>query len=105
MTRSLSIRLGLLVLAAMSATGLPWPAWAANDEEKAGLVQLVHELDALEPVVAEAEGKALTDTRIRFNYDWLRNDINYIKSGIREHLVGSGTEPRKYPPLRGDYRQ
>ena len=105
MTRSLSIRFGLLVLAAMSATGLPWPAWAANDEEKAGLVQLVHELDALEPAVAEAENKSLVDTRIRFNYNWLRSDLNHVKAGIQEYLQGPGTEPRKYPPLRGDYRQ
>ena len=105
MTKSLSIRLGFLVLAALSAAGSIGLAIAANDEEKAGLVQLVHELDALEPVISEAQNKALVDTRIRFNYGWLRSDLNYVKSGIQEYLASPGNEPRKYPPLRGGYRQ
>lgn len=82
------------------------PALATNnDAEKDTLARLIHELDAVNPLIQEASGKALGDTRIRFNYTWLKQDLERIKSGIREYLETPSTEPRTFPPLQGDYRQ
>ena len=79
--------------------------YAHNDGEKASLVRLIHELDALRPLLKEAEAQALTDTRIRLNYTWLSQDLERIKTGIREYIDTPSTEPRHFPPLQGDYRQ
>lgn len=98
---------------ALFCLGTP-PAFADNnrdkspvtsqDDENATLVRLIHELDALAPLVSEAENKALTDSRVRLNYGWLRRDIELVKSGIEWHLNTPSTEPRSFEPIKGDYR-
>jgi RAQPRD family integrative conjugative element protein len=74
------------------------------DDENASLMRLLHEIDALKPLVNEAEGKALVDSRIRLNYSWLRRDLDLIKDGIEWHINTPSTEPRSFEPLKGDYR-
>jgi RAQPRD family integrative conjugative element protein len=76
----------------------------SQDDENATLVRLIHELDALSPLIQEAESKALVDKRIRLNYGWLRRDIALVKDGIEWHLNTPSTEPRNVEPLKGDYR-
>ena len=43
--------------------------------------------------------------RIRFRYDWLRQDLKQIKDGIQSHIDSPRAQPRSFPPLRGDYRR
>ena len=44
------------------------------------------------------------DARVRFRYDWLRQDPERIRTGIRDHIEASRNAPRNVAPLRGDYR-
>ena len=60
---------------------------------------------AIEPLLRAAESQADPDARIRFRYDWLRQDLERVRSGIEEHLHAPRAEPRSFPPLRGDYRR
>jgi len=78
---------------------------AFADAERESLAKIIHELHALEPLIKRAEINAEQDARIRFRYDWLRQDLNQIKSGIQLHLESPRTQPRSFPPLRGDYRR
>ena len=90
------------------ALGIPlfWGTAVADpDAEREALARLIHEIEALEPVIATAESQATPDARIRFRYDWLRQDLKRIRAGIQEHIDAPRSEPRKVPPLRGDYRQ
>ena len=80
-------------------------AHADPDAEREALARLIHEIEALEPVIATAESQATPDARIRFRYDWLRQDLERIRAGVQEHIDAPRNEPRKVPPLRGDYRQ
>ena len=73
--------------------------------ESERLARIVHELEALEPLIAEAEAAALPEARIRFRYDWLRRDLARVKGGLEAHLEAAGDEPRSFAPLRGDYRR
>ena len=57
------------------------------------------------PLIEDAESQANPDGRIRFRYDWLRQDLVRIRAGIQEHIDAPRTEPRTFPPLRGDYRR
>ncbi len=84
---------------------LSQPALADRDAERHALAQLIHELDALHPVIEHAQYNADQDARIRFHYDWLRADIEHIRSGIQNHLIQPREQPRTIPPLKGDYRQ
>ena len=77
----------------------------STTSEHAELQRLLYELHALEAIVASAERSAQPDTRIRFRYDWLRHDLNKVKRGIEDYLIGPYTEPQTFEPLRGDYRR
>lgn len=78
---------------------------ADADAERETLARLIHEVEALAPLIETAESQASPDARIRFRYDWLRRDLKRIRSGIQEHIDAPRAEPRTFPPLRGDYRQ
>ena len=80
-------------------------AFADPDAEREALARLIHEIGALAPLIETAESQASPDARIRFRYDWLRQDLERIRAGIQEHIDAPRAEPRSFPPLRGDYRQ
>jgi len=79
--------------------------FADADAEREALVKVIHELNALEPLIKRAEANAEQDSRIRFRYDWLRLDLKQIKDGIQAHIDSPRAQPRSFPPLRGDYRR
>ncbi len=80
-------------------------AFADPAAEREALARLIHEIEAFAPLIATAGSQASPDARIRFRYDWLRQDLERIRAGIQEHIDAPRTEPRTFPPLRGDYRQ
>lgn len=78
---------------------------ADRDAEREALTKLIQEIELLMPLIKRAEGEADPEARIKFQYPWLRQDLNRIKSGIEDHLRGTTYEPRTYPPIRGEYTQ
>lgn len=90
--------------AAALAASLP-AAFADTDAEREALARLAHEIETLEPLVRQAESQAEPDARVRFRYDWLRQDLARVRQGIEEHLSAPRSEPRSFRPLRGDYRR
>ena len=78
---------------------------ADADGELETLARIIHELEALDPLIGEAVSQANPDARIRFNYAWLRHDLVKIQQGLQEHIDAPRSEPRTFPPLRGDYRR
>jgi len=95
-----------IILLHILLLGLASPLVHADaDAERESLAHIVHELDALEPLLVEAEAAADPDSRIRFRYDWLREDLERIRRGIQEHIDAPRSEPRLIAPLRGDYRR
>lgn len=94
-----------VMIAALASLCSIFPAFADDDAEREALARLIHELEALAPLIETAESQANPDARIRFRYDWLRQDLERIRGGVREHIDAPRTEPRTFPPLRGDYRQ
>ena len=95
----------VLVLALLATASPVQFAVADVDGEQAALARIDHELQAIEPLITEAAMHANPDARIRFQYDWLRQDLNRIHRGIQGHIDAPRSEPRSFPPLRGDYRR
>lgn len=92
--------LGVIVI------GLQSPlAYADADAEREALARIIHELELLRPLLAEAKAAADPDARIHFRYDWLKKDLDRVRQGIREHIDAPRAEPRSVAPLRGDYRR
>ncbi len=80
-------------------------AYANADAEREALARIIHELELLQPLLAEAKAAADPDARIHFRYDWLNKDLERVRQGIREHIDAPRAEPRSVAPLRGDYRR
>jgi RAQPRD family integrative conjugative element protein len=89
---------GLLVLALYSL-----PSFASTSEAET-LAKIDHELNALDVLVQQAKAQADQTQRITFDYRALEADLDLIKQGIRRHVMSPRTQPRSYPPLKGDYR-
>ena len=101
-----TIRITQLLIPGLLGIALPVQfAVADADGERAALARVIHELKAIEPLISEAASQANPDARILFQYGWLRQDLNRIRLGIREHIDTPRVEPRTFPPLRGDYRR
>lgn len=94
-----------LVVALMLCGSVVGSAHADGDSERRELTKLVHELAVLEPLIVKAELAADPDARVRFQYDWLRQDLARVRLGIEEHINAPQAEPRRFPPLRSDYRR
>ena len=100
------MRITHLLVSGLLAVVLPVQFAAADaDGERSALARIDHELQAIEPLINEAESQANPDARIRFQYDWLRQDLDKIQQGIQAHLDAPRSELRSFPPLRGDYRR
>ena len=93
------------LLLLLLAFGLAPPSWAGAEAERAALARLANELQALEPLIQDAERQADRETHLRFQYGWLRQDLRRVRNGIEDHLRDPSAEPRQFPPLRGDYRR
>jgi RAQPRD family integrative conjugative element protein len=95
-----------LLLIGASLIGLQGAGVLAEaDAERDALARLVHKLESLEPLIVEASRAADPDARIRFQYDWLRDDLETVRRGIESHIDAAAAEPRPIAPLRGDYRR
>ena len=79
--------------------------YADADAERDALTRIIHELQAVESLITKAQSQADNDARVRFQYDWLRHDVNLMKDGIQAHIDSPRAQPRSFPPLRGDYRR
>ncbi len=100
------MRITHVLILALLATLLPVHiAFADADGERTALSRIVHELQAIEPLITEAASQANPDARIQFQYEWLRQDLSRMQQGIREHIDTPRPELRTFPPLRGDYRR
>jgi len=100
------MRMTQVLMLGLLGTALPIQfAVADADGEREALARIIHELQAIEPLITEAASQANPDARIRFQYDWLEQDFDRIRLGIQEHIDTPRSEPRTFPPLRGDYRR
>jgi len=100
------MRITQVLILGLIVTALPiYPVFADADGERETLARIIHELQAIQPLITEAASQANPDARIRLQYDWLRQDLDRIRLGIQEHIDTPRSEPRSFPSLRGDYRR
>ncbi len=95
-----------ILLAGILAAIIPLHLAGADAQgEREALAHVIHELQAIEPLLRAGQAQANPDARVRFRYDWLRQDLQRMRLGIQEHLDAPRAEPRQFPPLRGAYRR
>jgi len=107
------IIIGLLENATSSAAADD-ARFVQNELEKTYLVQIINQLDAIQPVIISAQQAQLANKRIQFHYNryqdnqgkWhegLLEDMHSIKAGVLEYLHQPTIEPRVVIPLKNDY--
>lgn len=101
----MSIKYITRIIGLMAVMMSPFQVHADVDAEKKVLASIVHELKALEPLIAKAEQQTDSKERVQFKYIWLKQDIKRIIDGIENHIDSPRYEPRKFEPLQGDYRR
>ena len=95
-----------ILLAGILAAVIPLHLARADAQgERESLARVIHELQAVEPLLRAGQAQANPDARVRFRYDWLRQDLQRMRLGIQEHINAPRAEPRSFPPLRGEYRR
>ena len=100
------MRITQVLMLGLLGTALPIQFTVADaDGEREALARIIHELQAVGPLIDQAASQANPDARIRFQYDWLKQDLDRIRLGIQTHIDVPRSEPRTFPPLRGDYRR
>jgi RAQPRD family integrative conjugative element protein len=87
-----------MLLVAASAAG------ADADSEREALARIAQELQRLQVQVSQAARTADTSARVKFRYDWLEKDLEFVLRGVTDHL-DAPRQPRPVPPLAGDYRR
>lgn len=94
----------LLFLALLLAPELSPPS--ATAAEPARLATLLRQLDLIERQ-AEASARLTRDDGSRYHFDYprLRDDVQRMRQGIRDHLSPQRAQPRDPLPLSGDYRR
>jgi RAQPRD family integrative conjugative element protein len=101
-----ALRHASILLAGILAAVVPLNLARADAQgERESLARAIHELQAVEPLLQSSESQANPDARVRFRYDWLRQDLQRMRLGIQEHINAPRAEPRSFPPLRGEYRR
>ncbi len=104
----------LLTGITVAMTFLSINGFADATQEKIYLVQILNQLNAMQPLVLAAQQAQPFNTRIQFHYTHYRDtdghlcnglldDITAIKKGITEKLNQPAIEPRTVKPIKGDY--
>ena len=75
-------------------------ALADPDAEREALAHLIHEIEALEPLIRTAQSQANPDARIRFRYDWLRQDLARSVGGAGTHRCAARGTSQLCAPAR-----
>jgi RAQPRD family integrative conjugative element protein len=73
--------------------------------EKESLARLANEILALEPLIREAQARRSPGSSVKFQYNTLRGDLAKTRHGIEAYINQSNYRPRKFKPLKGDYRR
>ncbi len=88
--------------------------FAGVDQERMYLVQILNQLNAIQPLILKAQKEQPANTRIQFHYsqykdthgqlhNGLLEDAQAIKKGIEQALNHTSIEPRTVAPIKGDY--
>ena len=80
-------------------------AHADSFAEKESLARLANEILALEPLIREAERRRSPGSSVKFQYNTLRGDLAKTRHGIEAYINQSNYRPRKFKPIKGDYRR
>lgn len=96
------------------AAGLSQTAGASNDLLNEQLVRIINQLNAIKPIIKEAERYQSQSTPVKFHlkafkgadnkmHNGVYEDIELIKKGLIAYLNKPAIAPKKVSPIEGDF--
>jgi RAQPRD family integrative conjugative element protein len=96
------------------AAGFLSSALASPEQERVYLLQVLHQIDAMQSTLREAQQAQSPADRVQFHYTaypdaeghthhGVLEDLQLIRTGIEEALSGNVIQPRAMEPIEGDY--
>jgi RAQPRD family integrative conjugative element protein len=76
-----------------------------DQSERKSLLILLSHLQQTDGLIQRAQAYQRPDQRIKFRYDWLRQDFHKINRSILDHLNSPENQTRFFEPLNDDYRR
>lgn len=89
-----------LIIASLLFTA---PVYGNTPTENMDLARISHILDASYPIIEDAKKQADPNQRLKFHYEWLKEDIQSIQKGIAQKIKQDRIEPRVITPLKTKY--
>lgn len=77
--------------------------FADSTQENITLSRISNILNAVYPLIDKAQKESDKNKRIKFQYTWLKKDIQKIQSGIAQKINEKDIEPRVVAPLSTKY--
>ena len=100
-TRKLTGRTHVLAVLALCLVGLQ--SYAGITQEKVDLARINSVLNAVYPLIDQAEAEATPTEKRQFHYDWLRSDVAAMQAGIAEKINSPRITPRIVAPLKTSF--
>ena len=89
----------LLIIASLCSIN----AYAGVQEENAEPARISNILNAVYPLIDAAKTQANPNSRLKFRYDWLKQDIQNIQMGIAQKINKTRLVPQLYTPLKSNF--
>lgn len=86
-------------------SGYSYEIAATSSSERKALLDILSQIQQMEGLIATAAANQNLDSRVKFRYDWLRQDLYKIDRGISDYLYSPESQPRTLEPIIGDYRR
>ena len=98
-----TIKITIMILSFLISTLTVANIFADTKAENTELARINSVLNAVYPLIDAAQQKANPNTRIKFHYEWLKQDIQKIQAGITQKINNAPIEPREIAPLKGNF--
>jgi RAQPRD family integrative conjugative element protein len=96
------------------AAGFLSSALASPEQERVYLLQVLHQMDAMQSTLRAAQQAQSPADRVQFHYTaypdaaghthhGVLEDLQLIRAGIEEKLSSNALQPRAIEPIEGDY--
>ena len=85
------------------SSAIALPSTPDLEKEQATLARLNNMINAMYPLIAEAEQAHDPHARLVFNYEALRHDLDDIQQGITQKIHRTTVVPRAVIPLQNDF--
>jgi RAQPRD family integrative conjugative element protein len=106
----------IFVLVCMMIAMASVPAQASVDKERIYLLQMINQLNALQPLLLAAAAEEDKFQRVRFHYTSFKDsngrshngvleDIIELKANLHGRLVILAKQPNHFKPIIGDYAE